>query len=80
MCYDRVSGNDLALTYEFLSIMLAVHRPSVTSALHIIEGYGFIRARRGIIAIIDCEALIAFANGMYGPPEAEYRRLIGPFN
>jgi len=80
MCHDRVSGDDLALTHEFLSIMLAVHRPSVTSALHIIEGYGFIRARRGNIAIVDREALIAFATGMYGPPEAEYRRLIGPFS
>nr|WP_274604259.1 Crp/Fnr family transcriptional regulator [Sphingomonas sp. CFBP 13706] len=79
MCHDRVTGDDIALTHEFLSIMLAVQRPSVTTALHMIEGYGFIKARRGHITIKDRDALINFADGMYGTPEAEYRRLIGPF-
>lgn len=79
MCHDRVTGDDIALTHEFLSIMLAVRRPSVTTALNMIEGYGFIRARRGHITIINRDALIDFADGTYGKPEAEYRRLIGPF-
>ena len=79
MCHDRVTGDDIALTHEFLSIMLAVQRPSVTTALHVIEGLGFIRARRGNITILAREALIDFADGTYGTPEAEYRRLIGPF-
>ncbi len=79
MCHDRVTGDDIALTHEFLAIMLAVQRPSVTTALHMIEGYGFIRARRGNIKIVDRDALLDFADGMYGVPEAEYRRLIGPF-
>ena len=79
MCHDRVTGDDIALTHEFLSIMLAVQRPSVTTALHVIEGLGFIRARRGNITILDRDALIDFADGTYGTPEAEYRRLIGPF-
>lgn len=79
MCHDRVTGDDIALTHEFLSIMLAVQRPSVTTALHVIEGYGFIKTRRGHIAIKDRDALVDFADGMYGVPEAEYRRLIGPF-
>lgn len=79
MCHDRVTGDDIALTHEFLSIMLAVQRPSVTTALNMIESYGFIRTRRGHITIIEREALIAFADGTYGKPEAEYRRVIGPF-
>ena len=79
MCHDRVTGDDISLTHEFLAIMLAVQRPSVTTALHMIEGYGFIRARRGNITIVDRDALVEFADGMYGVPEAEYRRLIGPF-
>jgi len=79
MCHDRVIGDDIALTHEFLSIMLAVQRPSVTTALHMIEGYGFIKTRRSNITIVDRDALIDFADGMYGTPEAEYRRLIGPF-
>jgi len=78
MCHDRVTGDDIALTHEFMSVMLAVQRPSVTTALHVIEGFGFIRARRGNITILDRDALIDFADGTYGAPEAEYRRLIGP--
>jgi CRP-like cAMP-binding protein len=77
MCHDRVEGDDIALTHEFLSIMLAVQRPSVTTALHVIEGHGIIRATRGNIRILDREALVDFADSAYGAPEAEYRRLIG---
>jgi CRP-like cAMP-binding protein len=79
MCHDRIVGDDIPLTHEFLSIMLAVHRPSVTTALHMIEGHGFIKATRGNITILDREALVEFADGTYGAPEAEYRRLIGDF-
>jgi CRP-like cAMP-binding protein len=77
MCHDRVDGDDIAITHEFLSIMLAVQRPSVTSALHVIEGNGFVRSTRGNVKILDREALVEFADGTYGAPEAEYRRLIG---
>jgi hypothetical protein len=79
MCHDRIDGDDIAITHEFLSIMLAVQRPSVTTALHMIEGHGFIRAKRGNITILDRDALIEFADGTYGAPEAEYLRLIGAF-
>jgi len=79
MCHDRIEGDEIALTHEFLSIMLAVHRPSVTTALHLIEGNGFIRATRGKITVLDREGLVAFSDGAYGTPEAEYRRLIGTF-
>lgn len=37
MCDDRVSGHELALTRDFISLMLAVRRPSVTTSLHILE-------------------------------------------
>ena len=78
MCHDRVEGNEIALTHEFISIMLAVRRPSVTTALHVLEGNRFIRSERGHITIRDRTALEEFAGDAYGKPEAEYRRLIGP--
>jgi CRP-like cAMP-binding protein len=78
MCHDRVSGDEIALTHEFLSIMLAVRRPSVTTALHVLEGNRFVRAERGVITVIDRRALEEFAGDAYGRPEAEYERLIGP--
>lgn len=78
MCHDRAEGDELALTHEFLSIMLAVRRPSVTTALHVLEGMGLIRAARGKVLIRDRAGLVDFARDAYGIPEAEYARLVGP--
>ncbi|MFE1597332.1 Crp/Fnr family transcriptional regulator [Methylobacterium sp. ID0610] len=76
MCHDRVEGDDLDLTHEFLSLMLGVQRTSVTLALQTLEGRQIIRARRGRITIVDRPALLATAEGGYGIPEAEHVRLI----
>lgn len=78
MCHDRVDGDDLPLTHDFLAVMLAVRRPSVTTALHVLEGNGFIRAERGCIRIGNRAAMEEFASDSYGAPEREYERLIGP--
>ena len=78
MCHDRLPGDNLRLTHEFMSIMLSVRRPSVTNALHVLEGNGYIKADRGDVTIVDRAALEAFAADAYGQPEAEYRRLLGP--
>ena len=78
MCHDRLDGNDLPLTHEFMSVMLSVRRPSVTTSLHVLEGNGFIRAERGCINIRNRLGMEEFAGDSYGPPEQEYERLIGP--
>ncbi len=78
MCHDRSDSDDLPITHEFLSIMLAVRRPSVTTSLHALEGHGFIRSERGFVTIANRTGLEEFAGDAYGKPEAEYRRLIGP--
>ncbi|MCQ8876249.1 Crp/Fnr family transcriptional regulator [Mesorhizobium sp. LMG17149] len=77
MCGDRVDGEPLAITHEFLSVMLGVRRPGVTVALQTLEGRGLIRSNRGEIIIRDRAGLIKMANGSYGRPEAEYARLVG---
>lgn len=69
MCHDRVDGDEIALTHEFISIMLAVRRPSVTTALHMLEGRGFIRSERGLITIRNRPAMEAFAMDAYGPAD-----------
>ena len=79
MAHDRTDGDDIALTHEYLAVMLAVQRPSVTTALHVLEGNRFIKATRGIVTVRDRADLEEFADGSYGRPEAEYSRLIGPF-
>jgi CRP-like cAMP-binding protein len=37
MCLDRVDGDELLLTDDFLSLMLAVRRSSVTTSPHVLE-------------------------------------------
>jgi len=77
MAHDRLQGDSLALTHEFLSIMLAVRRSGVTVALHILEGRGLIKAERKLITVLDRDGLIEAANGHYGIPEEEYARVMG---
>ena len=63
----------MALTHDFLSIMLAVRRPSVTTALSVLEGNRLIRTERGCIIIRDRRALEEFA----ATPTASPRRSTG---
>ncbi|GGF85140.1 Crp/Fnr family transcriptional regulator [Rhizobium wenxiniae] len=80
MCHDRTDGDEISLTHEFLSIMLAVRRPSVTTALHVLEGRKLIYSERGMIIVRDRPALEEFAADAYGESEREYFRLLGPFS
>jgi CRP-like cAMP-binding protein len=75
MVHDRGESDTIFLTHEFLSVMLGVRRPGVTNALSLFEKRGVIQARRGLIQITNRSALEEAANGSYGAPEADYRRL-----
>ena len=75
MAHDRVESNDLHLTHEFLAAMLGVRRAGVTTALHQLESQALIAMGRGSITVIDREGLEENANGLYGVPEAEFKRL-----
>jgi CRP-like cAMP-binding protein len=77
MAHDRIGDEVLALTHEFLSLMLAVRRPGVTAALNALRKQGLISYRRGQITVLDRKGLERTAGYAYGIPEAEYRRLIG---
>jgi CRP-like cAMP-binding protein len=77
MVHDRMDGNDLPLTHEFLSLMLGVRRSGVTDQIHLLEGGHAIRAKRANITILDRGKLREIADGCYGVPEREYERLIG---
>jgi CRP-like cAMP-binding protein len=76
MCLDRVDGDELLLTHEFLSIMLGVRRSGVTEHLHVLEGLHAIRSTRGLIHVRDRAKLQEVAGGCYGVPETEYERLM----
>ena len=77
MAHDRVDGNEIGLTHDFLAMMLGVRRPGVTVATHVLEGERAIRATRGKIQVLDRDKLLRFAGRSYGVAEAEYQRLTG---
>jgi CRP-like cAMP-binding protein len=75
MAQDRMAGDTVVLTHEFLAIMLGSRRAGVTNALNEFESRGIIETRRGAISILKRGALEEAANGSYGGPESEYERL-----
>ena len=77
MCHDRIDGNDIHLTHEFVSMMLNVRRAGVTVALTMLEERGLIGCTRSNIVVRDRNGLTRVAEGSYGLAESEYRRLIG---
>ena len=76
MYNDRLSVPTIELTHETIAILLGVRRPSVTSALHVLEGLGFLRASRGRITLIERDELERFACDVYGTPESVYRLVL----
>ena len=77
MCHDRIEGDDLALTHDVLAVMLGVRRSGVTLAVQNLEGARCIRARRGLITVLDRKRLETAAAGSYGHAEAFHGRLMG---
>jgi len=76
MTDDRVEGEDLPLTHEFLSMMLGVRRAGVTLAIQALEASKLIRAKRGSLTVLDRAGLEALARDAYGVAEAEYARVM----
>jgi CRP-like cAMP-binding protein len=76
MTQDRVGGETLLLTHEFLSNMLGSRRPSITEAMQMLEGLGAIRATRGRIVVLDRDKLRDLAGDSYQVAEDEYERLM----
>ena len=77
MCHDRVVGDELPTTHQFLSLMLGVNRTSLTAVVAEFERSGFIETRRGTLIVRDRPGLLVLAGASYGVPEVEYARLLG---
>jgi CRP-like cAMP-binding protein len=75
VAHDRLDGDDIPLTHEFLATMLGVRRPGVTIALHLLESDGLIQRKRASVVIVDRKGLEQRSNGAYGLAEAAFRRL-----
>jgi CRP-like cAMP-binding protein len=77
MTHDRVDGDEMSLTHEFLSYMLGVRRSSVTEVLQSLQQQGLIRYGQGRITILNRERLEEIACECYKCVTDEYKRLLG---
>jgi CRP-like cAMP-binding protein len=67
MSQDRLQRDEIALTHEFLSLMIGVWRPKVTIALQSLEEKRLIKNTRGLIHIVGREGLEEVAGDCYRP-------------
>jgi CRP-like cAMP-binding protein len=72
---DRLSSNQIALTHEMLAGMLGVRRESVTDAALKLQDAGVISYKRGLITVLDRQALEARSCECYAIAKNEQERL-----
>jgi CRP-like cAMP-binding protein len=77
MCHDRLEGDTLALTHDFLAQMLGVRRPTVTLAAGMLQKAGLIRYSRGVVTILDRPRLEELSCECHRVSRQEYLRLFG---
>jgi CRP-like cAMP-binding protein len=77
MAHDRAETDQLPLTQEFLSIMLAVRRPGVSIAANTLQQAGAISYHRGRITVLDRERLEQAACECYGMAKEQFDQLLG---
>jgi CRP-like cAMP-binding protein len=75
MSSDSVGSDELALTHEYLAMMMGVRRAGVTEAAVRLKDAGLIAYRRGAIKILDRGRLEAESCECYARTKAEYERL-----
>jgi CRP-like cAMP-binding protein len=73
---DRVPARELVMTQELVASMLGVRRESVTEAAGNLQSAGYIRYRRGHIAVLERQGLEARACECYGVVKKELDRLL----
>jgi CRP-like cAMP-binding protein len=72
---DRMPDTELVMTQELLGNLLGVRRESITQAAHKLQQQGYIRYRRGHIAVTDADGLRRCACECHGVVKAEMARL-----
>jgi len=75
-CRDRIDGDTISLTQEFLADMLGVQRTTVTAVAGGLQARGLIRYRRGVVDILDRAGLEAVSCECYGAVRRGYERLL----
>jgi CRP-like cAMP-binding protein len=73
---DRLQGHELVMTQELIANMLGVRREGVTEAALKLQSAGMIRYARGLITVLDRQALEARTCECYAVVKKEYDRLL----
>lgn len=75
--HDRVEGDTLALTQEFIADMLGVRRAGVTQTAQQLQEEGLIRYHRGHVEVLNRPGLEACSCECFHVLKDEYDRLLG---
>ena len=73
---DRLPSNELIMTQELIASMLGVRREGITEAAGKLQHAGFIRNRRGHIAVLERSGLEARVCECYAVVKKEMSRLL----
>jgi Mn-dependent DtxR family transcriptional regulator len=76
MTHDRVDGDIIFLTHEFLSFMLGVRRSGITEVLQSLQQQGLVRYGQDKITVLNREGLENLACECYQSVRDEYDRLL----
>lgn len=77
MSHDRMLGDHIALTQEFLAEMLGVRRAAVTQTAGLLKRRNLIDYHRGTIRVLDRKGLEKAACECYSFIRAEHDRMVG---
>ena len=78
MTHDRIEGDRLAMTQEFMSHMLGVQRPGVNLAVRTLEQAGLVQREKGRLHVLDRPGLEASACECYAMVQRRYAWLMEP--
>ena len=73
---DRIPSLELVVTQELVASMLGVRRESITEAIGKLQQAGFVRCRRGHIAVLDRSGLENHSCECYAVVKKELSRLL----
>jgi len=77
LSHDRVQGDELQLTQEYLADMLGVHRPSVSLIARRFQKAGLLDYHRGTVRILDRAGLEQSACECYAVVRKQFARALG---
>jgi CRP-like cAMP-binding protein len=77
MSQDRINGDAVALTHEFLGLMLGVRRASVSDVLRPLQDRRWIESNRGTITILDRAGLESGSCECYARITEHQRQMTG---